>query len=307
MMYNCVPMHRTVAVAWLLMTLFCLASTRAAQGSAAPQQWDFAQHLFIQGEYYRAITEFKRFIYYFPDDERVGLAHLKVTEAYVRGRWWREGLRSAQDALTGKLNPELRSGIYFLQGICYLRLQQAQEAMDAFEQVLALTHNAALREQAQYLKARALLREDLWKEAIEVLEKVNPLSALGASARQGAASIRSHTPPKDKSPWVAGLLAAVLPGAGHLYAERWRDAGLVFAVNGAFTGATLEAIDKENPTLAGVLAFTELIWYSGNIFSAVGSAHKHNRRLRDELSGYVQLPLDAALRPLQSNGQRKSP
>ena len=85
-----------------------------------------------------------------------------------------------------------------------------------------------------------------------------------------------------KSPALAGTLAAVLPGAGHLYAERPRDALVSFLLNGSFIWAAVELFRNNNNVAGGIVAFFELGWYGGNIYSAVSSAHKYNKRIEDE-------------------------
>ena len=86
----------------------------------------------------------------------------------------------------------------------------------------------------------------------------------------------------QKSPVTAGVLAAVLPGAGHLYDERYRDAGIAFALNAAFIWGMVEAFEHKNYVVGGILTFFELGWYSGNIYSAVSGAHKYNRNKKKE-------------------------
>ncbi|MCJ7809422.1 MAG: hypothetical protein MUP26_04080, partial [Desulfobulbaceae bacterium] len=54
--------------------------------------------------------------------------------------------------------------------------------------------------------------------------------------------------------------------------------------------------------LGGILAFFELGWYAGNIYSAVNGAHKYNRKVRDDFSKSFRDRLD--LRILTS---RKGP
>jgi hypothetical protein len=49
----------------------------------------------------------------------------------------------------------------------------------------------------------------------------------------------------QKSPATAGLLAAVLPGSGHLYIERYRDAGIAFVLNAAFIWGMVEALSMK--------------------------------------------------------------
>ncbi|MEI6357230.1 MAG: hypothetical protein WCP53_09010, partial [Verrucomicrobiota bacterium] len=65
--------------------------------------------------------------------------------------------------------------------------------------------------------------------------------------------------------------------AGHLYAERPRDALVAFLLNGAFIWGAAELFHHDNYVAGGIFAFFELGWYSGNIYSAVSSVHKYNR------------------------------
>jgi hypothetical protein len=47
--------------------------------------------------------------------------------------------------------------------------------------------------------------------------------------------------------------------------------------------------------LGGILLFMELGWYTGNIYSAVNSAHKHNKRVRDQYRKELKDMLDISL------------
>jgi hypothetical protein len=86
----------------------------------------------------------------------------------------------------------------------------------------------------------------------------------------------------QKSPTTAGLLAAGLPGAGHLYTERPKDAAVAFLLNASFIAAAVELFRKDNNILGGIVTFIEAGWYLGNIYSAVNSAHKYNKHKKDE-------------------------
>jgi hypothetical protein len=103
---------------------------------------------------------------------------------------------------------------------------------------------------------------------------------LGASApsnaRQDLAAEYAGLP--RKSPALAGGLSAVLPGAGHLYCDRPRDALVSFLLNASFLWATVAAAERDQWALAGILGFFELGWYGGNVVSSVNAAQKWNRR-----------------------------
>ena len=100
---------------------------------------------------------------------------------------------------------------------------------------------------------------------------------------------------KRKDPVLAGILAAIVPGAGHLYCERPKDATLAFLFTGAFAWATAEAFEEDNEELGVGLGLIALAFYGGNIFSAVNVAHKFNdrqqRRLQRSLAPYQQMGL----------------
>jgi hypothetical protein len=99
----------------------------------------------------------------------------------------------------------------------------------------------------------------------------------------------------QKSPGMAGVLAAVLPGAGHLYCERYRDAAIAFLLNGAFIWGIVESFEHDNYVVGGILTFFELGWYSGNIYSAVASAHKYNRKMKQEYIDHLERGLSLGI------------
>jgi hypothetical protein len=84
-----------------------------------------------------------------------------------------------------------------------------------------------------------------------------------------------------KEPATAGALA-ILPGLGHLYCERPKDALVAFLLNGLTVWAAIEAFDEDLQVLGSLLLLLEVGWYAGNIYSAVNCAHKYNRKVRND-------------------------
>lgn len=263
----------------------CPAPCSALQ-QEADLQWALAENLSGRGEHYRAITEYERFIFYFPRDSRVGLARIRVLESYVAGRWWPEALKAAREVLEDQeLSQGFRCRAMELLGICYMRMKDPVKARESFRSALELCAEPADRDRIRLLAAElgAGLRD--WEAAAQALEAMEAGGLPGQAAQEQASRIkRGELSSKERSPWTAGVLAGLFPGAGHAYLGRWEDAALVFLVNGAFLGATVEAVQKKEPALAAGMALAELLWYSGNIFSAVSNAHKHNRRLSEQWS-----------------------
>ena len=62
----------------------------------ADRQFSFAEALFAEGDYYRAISEYKRFIYFFPEKRLVETCNYRIGESYYRAKKWQE----AREAFT---------------------------------------------------------------------------------------------------------------------------------------------------------------------------------------------------------------
>lgn len=84
-----------------------------------------------------------------------------------------------------------------------------------------------------------------------------------------------------KSPTIAGLSSAIVPGLGQLYIGRNRDALASFLVNGLFIWGISESSKKDLHASTAILSLFGFGWYSGNIYGAINGAHKYNRNVKD--------------------------
>lgn len=80
-----------------------------------------------------------------------------------------------------------------------------------------------------------------------------------------------------KSPWMAGALSAVLPGAGQAYVGAWQSGLYSFAINSLFLAAAMELNRKGLQTSSITAGVVFSITYFGGILSATQSANIYNR------------------------------
>ncbi len=79
------------ALVLALITLLQLAPPLRAQpmpsrvGISPEQLLTFADHLLREGEYFRAITEYRRFLFIYPEEPRRAMALFRVGQAFYRG------------------------------------------------------------------------------------------------------------------------------------------------------------------------------------------------------------------------------
>jgi len=251
-------------------------------------QMDLGDYFFKEGDYYRAITEYKRFQFFFPQSLRVEEAMWKIAQSYYNGKKWDETI-SASDALRQKFpSSSWMAESLILNGLSLKEKKDFSRARDSFRKVREVALREALAAEAQWQIALTYLQEEKWKEAAVEFRKIDRNSKIYRKGEHWANSLDRIDEIPQKSPATAGVLAALLPGAGHLYCGRYRDATVAFLLNGAFIWGMVEAFEHKNYVVGGILTFFELGWYSGNIYSAVASAHKFNRKKKQEYLEYIE-------------------
>lgn len=279
-------------------SLCAQASERREDSSfSADQLIEFAEHLTQQGEYFRAISEYRRFLFYYPYDPRRAMILFRVGLAFYRGQSYAEALETFR--AVAQNFPETSYGhlAWLWQGESLLRQQQYNAAEQTYREAQQQGLADEVSQQAHYHQSWALLYRRQWQEASQVLQRIPPDSALHGTAQRLAAEALQGRDIVPKSPVVAGVLSTVLPGSGQLYNGRLGDAVLAFFLNGLFIAGITQAITHEEYAIAGVLGFFEVGWYAGNIYGAVNGAHKENRYaietfLRNLENRYRLLPME---------------
>lgn len=247
-------MRRSVAsLVWLVLVL-AAAPARAEDPPpvSAAGLLSFADALRAGGDGFRAVTEYLRLLHHFPEAPEAEPALRGLAGAYAQAGRWDEAAGVLGQLQARRQGPEttLLLGAALYGGTHYTRAAAVLLAPGAGEQAAQLGTLAALR---------AGLGENL-----------------PAGARRDLADAYAQLP--RKSPGVAGTLAAVLPGAGHLYCDRPRDALVSFLLNAVFLVGTVEGARSGQWAVASILGAFEVGWYTGNIVSALNGAHKWNRR-----------------------------
>ena len=277
------PMNRALC---LLCLLVLLAPAADADGARiildSENQYRFALHHMEKEEFNLAVVELERLVYFFPDDERVPEARYLIGRCYLKGRAFDRARKSLYDVVRLYAGKPVAGRALFLIGESYYKQGMHEQAEAVFKRVVKEFPDSELKDAAVYRLGWTRLKENQWEKASETLKRVDQSNPLYVSAvnLSEQSLLGEELPLKD--PTTAGVMAGVLPGLGHAYCERYRDGLISFMLNGLFIWATVEAFDHDRYALGGILGFLELGWYSGNIYSAVNCAHKHNRKVRDD-------------------------
>jgi len=278
----------------LLLTISANGQLTSPPIDLSPEQvMGFAHYLFSQQEYFRAIGEYERFIFLYPNDPRAPNAAMRIVQCYTRGKRWQQAVERADSFLSDFPQSSLKWQVRFLKARALGEAGKGKEAREEYRDILEDQPGRPLETEAWYLIGLSYAREGRWFEADEALRRVSGEDLLHSKAEVVRQIVAEESKKKRKDPALAGFLAAILPGTGHFYCERPRDGTIALVFTSAFGIATYEAFSNDNDGLGVGLALIAAAFYGGNIYSAVNVAHKYNdreeRRLQQRLAPYEQV------------------
>jgi tetratricopeptide (TPR) repeat protein len=228
--------------------------------AAGTQVYEFGLHLFRLGDYYRAMTEFKRFSLLFPQHERQPAAELLLglalqeekayDDAFAHFQRWRlvDDPTDATRVAAFKLG-ELR----FLQG-------QYRQAIGYFQGFLDTYPEGPLVSYTRYMLGLSWALDGQLTQAQQVFAALPARDPLAQQALALQDELRLAPPLQTKSPQVAGVLSGMLPGAGHLYAGKPLQALTAFVLNGVFLAGAAYAFHEKLEATGAILLFFETGW-----------------------------------------------
>lgn len=245
------------------------------------RQYRFAQALFKEERFIRAAAEFERFVSFFPEDPRVPEASYRAAEAYFKADQYQEAAIVCKTIIEKNPYAASTAKIYLLFGRCQVKLNDFNQALVTLHNLLSIYQEPAIQDEARYLGAWIFIETAQWPEARTWLEAITPQNRERYHIEALTTELSTTDIISYKHSRLAGFFA-VLPGAGHLYTGRYQDALVSFLLNTLTIWASYEAFDDDQPALGGLLGLVALNFYAGNIYSAVNSAHKFNRRATEE-------------------------
>jgi len=277
------PLRSLSVIPLILLVLLLLPGTLfSAQITIdSDEQFRFAEQTLQKGDYLRAVVEFERFLQFFPEDKKVPKARLLIAQCYLKARDYESARKILNETLNVYKGTLVGGKALFLMGESYYEQGLYDEAERYFKGVVAAYSEPELRNSAVYRLGWIQMQTGKWHEASETFKAVGAGSPLFPNAQDLSAKSLGGEFLPYKDPTTAGALS-VVPGLGHVYCERYKDGLVAFLLNGLFIWATIEAFHEDQEVLGAVLGFVELGFYSGTIYSAVNSAHKHNRKLKDD-------------------------
>ena len=251
----------------LLFSFFCSFTATAEEFPLS-----LGKHLFAQGNYGAAITEYKRFLFFHPDNTRIGEVHYNIGLAYRAQGLWSEAINSLRTAVQHATDNQSKSEYQLELAVTLIATQDYDLAQLELIRMTLRDLSAPFYRRALFLRGVAYVYQFRWDEAREVLGDWNTDEKLDTLFDEAV-----NVPQKSVS--VARLLSKILPGTGQVYAGNWRSGLNAFLLSGTLGFLTVDAaLDRHyaDALLWGVLAFWR--YYQGNTFRAGEAAEQFNEQ-----------------------------
>jgi tetratricopeptide (TPR) repeat protein len=267
-----------------------------------PASFGFAQSLFAAREYYRAIGEFQRFLFFQAHHPLASEALLTIGLAFFCGERWLQAFEVFRQVTRATPDASLRAEAALWMAETRARGGEQVEAIRLYRELMRQYSGSIGAQRAAYLIGWGYLRQRQWPEAREAFAQVDAKSPYRASGERLAALL--DTPPElpYRSPTVARMLSTVLPGTGQIYTGHTLDGLIGLGLHGALIAGMTGAVMAGLEGAAGIGAFFTWGFYRTQMSNAAILAQDFNAQAQERFIGQLAAQegpfLHAYLRPL---------
>ena len=244
----------------------------------------FADYLYSQGDYLRAVGEYQRYLFHHPID--TDQIRYRIALCYRLGGQPMQAIRSFETLLKQTTDTALESSAYFQIGISYFLMEQFEKSTEHLENSLTHISDERYQAEAQQFIGLSQLMQRNWLAAESTFNKLQNSKVLNISEKASIYSeyAKQGMQLQERSPFLAGLMSTFVPGAGRLYTGRINDALTSLFTVGltgwqAYDGFRRDGLSSVKGWTLGTLGG---IFYFGNIYGSVISARVYNRNLEAE-------------------------
>ena len=254
----------------------------------------FADFLYEQGDYLRAAGEYQRYLFYQPQESEQ--IHYRIAVCYRFGGKTDQAIQSFETLLRTYPEGQYTSRVYYQIGATYFLMDRFDQSARFLSDALPRITETQQHTEAEQLIGLSYLMQKQWSEAGEIFKGLQGSDII--RIREKAAVYNDYAEKGEnlptRSPFLAGTLSTIVPGAGRLYTGRLGDALTSLFMVGltgwqAYDGFHRDGLSSAKGWTLGTLCG---IFYVGNIYGSVISARVYNRHVTDEFLAtlFIELP-----------------
>jgi len=240
-----------------------------------------------EGDYYRAITEYKTVIHLFPNYAKLDWVHFQIGRMYYEGGRFPQA-KNELLPLTESKEARLRFLAYNFIALSYFENNEYSNARRVFNDLASDADGKPYATDYSIYSAVALAGDKKFSESLELMKAAKKdadvqkaLPQYETFFKSALSELEKAVDKSPKSEFWATAFAILLPGSGHFFLREW-DTGIVSL--SLVGGAAFLAYDGfANDSAVQSILFTTFATgaYIGQAYSAYRTARKYNAELGD--------------------------
>jgi tetratricopeptide (TPR) repeat protein len=247
------------------------------------KQIQFADALYDSGDYYRAISEYKRYIFYNGEGKFVKNAVYKIAMSYLMAGKYDEAADSF-DGISAKYSGDLKYLSMLGEAMAAALKKDYVYSTSVADRILNDDGASKYLDKAHYLIGFNYMDLGDFKASDAEFGKIEG-TELGGSSASIRALLNKSTEIPTRSPVISGILSLIIPGSGHMYCGRWADGIISLLLNSFFIYNTYEARVRKDNVQELAYGIPEIFLYLSSVYGSVVSADRFNN---DEVREFIK-------------------
>lgn len=247
-----------------------------------------AEKFYLSGNYFQAVTEYKRFLFFNADIEGDLLSdiYFKIGMSYCRQNIWDKGKEALENAIYCANSEKKKDEMRINLAIAMIASGSYSEAEFLLLKVEMFSSDVELKKRASFFRGISSIYSYKWKEAREAFAIYfdNSIGREKDVYKEIDTILLKAASIKYKSKKIAKTLSAILPGAGQIYAGDYRN-GINAIILNILIGYFLASELLEKKIKDFIFDFSYLYrFYKGNISGAERSTERYNQCINKEMA-----------------------
>lgn len=243
---------------------------------------ELADSLGNSGNHFEAITEYKRFLFFKPDDSSRALINRRIGQSYMNSEDWENAASYYRRAVGACRSDSLRSIYKIEQAVSHIAAGNYSSAELILIKLSYFSKQAEIRRRASFFLIINYIYRHKWRQAREMMEKIRlspspSPSPIAASDSLLLSALVRASETGYKSPGKARWMSTLVPGLGQAYAGKPLHALNATAINATFGYLLYYQINAHADALE-VLSYITLFmrYWAGNRNHAARFADEYN-------------------------------
>jgi len=273
-----------------LLSLNCRVASASGQTLDPEHLYDFASSCYEHGDYMTAAVEFKRVVFFFPDDPRADEAAFKIGMANFHEGRYSQAIDGFEATIKNYGQSEYAVEAVFMLSQSYLKINDTDTALSELQLLAARTAQQNIRDRALHRIGWVYLQAGDLSSARAAFTTISDKNQMHYRIDEVMERLDQPEELSYKSPTLAALYS-IIPGGGYFYTGRYKDGLIAFLLNAGLAAAAYENFDQELYASGGLISMINLGFYSGSIYGGINSAHKYNKRVYDEFISDLEMEI----------------